>query len=332
QQQPVAESLMLGVGGLLSLAFPDRIAQRSKGTDCRYLLASGRAVNLPSGDPLLRHDYLVVAAMDAGKRDGRAYLAASISIDQIRETQAMQIENHSRVTWDGSTKSVLAREEERLGALILSTQLLSNPDKELTCQAMISGVRQMGLNSLGWSDSLLQWRERVASLREWQPDDGWPDLSDSSLLERMEEWLAPWLGGITKADQLKKLDLGGLLNSLLSWEQQQRLDRLAPVYLDMPSGTRKRLTYHAGHVPVLAVRLQELFGLQQTPTVCNGSVQVMLHLLSPAQRPIQVTQDLAGFWQRTYAEVRKELKGRYPKHYWPEDPYCAVATARVRPK
>ncbi|MCW8881388.1 MAG: hypothetical protein OQK92_03655 [Sedimenticola sp.] len=244
----------------------------------------------------------------------------------------MQIENHSRVTWDGSTKSVLAREEERLGALILSTQLLSNPDKELTCQAMISGVRQMGLNSLGWSDSLLQWRERVASLREWQPDDGWPDLSDSSLLERMEEWLAPWLGGITKADQLKKLDLEGLLNSLLSWEQQQRLDRLAPVYLDMPSGTRKRLTYHAGHVPVLAVRLQELFGLQQTPTVCNGSVQVMLHLLSPAQRPIQVTQDLAGFWQRTYAEVRKELKGRYPKHYWPEDPYCAVATARVRPK
>ncbi|MDF1529862.1 MAG: ATP-dependent helicase HrpB, partial [Sedimenticola sp.] len=319
QQQPVAESLMLGVGGLLSLAFPDRIAQRSKGTDCRYLLASGRAVNLPSGDPLLRHDYLVVAAMDAGKRDGRAYLAASTSIDQIRETQAMQIENHSLVTWDGSTKSVLAREEERLGALILSTQLLSNPDKELTCQAMISGVRQMGLNSLVWSDSLLQWRERVASLREWQPDDGWPDLSDSSLLERMEEWLAPWLGGITKADQLKKLDLGGLLNSLLSWEQQQRLDRLAPVYLDMPSGTRKRLTYHAGHVPVLAVRLQELFGLQQTPTVCNGSVQVMLHLLSPAQRPIQVTQDLAGFWQRTYAEVRKELKGRYPKHYWPED-------------
>jgi ATP-dependent helicase HrpB len=133
-------------------------------------------------------------------------------------------------------------------------------------------------------------------------------------------------------DHLKKLDLGGILKSMLSWEQQKNLDKLAPTHLDLPCGTRKRIEYHAGQPPILAVKLQALFGLQQTPTLCNGTVPVILHLLSPAQRPIQVTQDLAGFWQRTYAEVRKELKGRYPKHYWPEDPYTAVPTSRVRPK
>ncbi|TVO77633.1 ATP-dependent helicase HrpB [Sedimenticola selenatireducens] len=322
----------LGVGGLLALAFPDRIAKRASTADSRYLLVTGRAVQLPEGDPLSRHEYLVIAAMDAGKRDGRAYLAAPIAVDQIRETQETHIQTCSRVTWDPANRAVLAREEERLGAVVLSARLLPDPEFTLTCEAMLSGIRQMGIVSLPWSDETLQWRERVASVREWLPNDKWPDLSDVTLLDQLEAWLAPWLKGVTRVDYLKKLDLGGILKSMLSWEQQKNLDKLAPTHLDLPCGTRKRIEYHAGQPPILAVKLQALFGLQQTPTLCNGTVPVILHLLSPAQRPIQVTQDLAGFWQRTYAEVRKELKGRYPKHYWPEDPYTAVPTSRVRPK
>ncbi|MCW8890499.1 MAG: ATP-dependent helicase HrpB [Sedimenticola sp.] len=321
----------VSIGGLLSLAFPDRIAKRTGGADGRYLLVTGRAVRLPEGDPLVRHEYLVVAAMDAGKRDGRIYLASEVSLDQIRMTQARHIEQRAKVTWDESSQSVVAKEQESLGALILSSRDQPNPDHAEVAQAMLSGVRQLGLGALNWNDSLLQWRERVASVRGWQPHADWPDLSDDALLNQLEEWLLPWLNGITKAGQLKKLDLASLLNNRLTWEQQQTLDRLAPSSLEMPSGSRKKLIYQANSPPVLAVKLQELFGLQQTPAVNNGSVPVMLHLLSPAQRPIQVTQDLAGFWQRTYAEVRKELKGRYPKHYWPDDPYTAVATARVRP-
>ncbi len=332
QQETVNAYGVMRAGGLLSLAFPDRIAKRTGGSDIRYLLASGRAARLPEGDPLSRHDYLVVAAMDAGKRDGRIYLAAAISLDQIRAIQARQIQRVAKVTWDASSRSVVAREDELLGALTLSSYDLDEPDQALISQALLSGVRQSGLTLLNWNDSLLQWRERVASARAWQPDAGWPDLSDVTLMEQLDGWLAPWLNGITKAGQLKKLDLAGILNNLLTWEQQQLLNRLAPTYLDMPSGSRKKVVYHTNQPPVLAVKLQELFGLQQTPTVCDGAVPVMLHLLSPAQRPIQVTQDLAGFWQRTYTEVRKELKGRYPKHYWPDDPFTAVATARIRPK
>lgn len=322
----------VGVGGLLALAFPDRIAKRASTAGNRYLLVTGRAVQLPEGDPLSRHEYLVVAAMDAGKRDGRAYLAAPITLDQVIAVQAPHIQTCTQVIWDTARKAVLASEEERLGALSLSARLLLNPDLTLICEAMLSGIRQMGLVSLPWGDEAVQWRERVASVREWLPNDHWPDLSDAALLAQLDQWLAPWLRGITRAEQLKKLDLAGILKSMLSWEQQKELDRVAPVYLDLPCGTRKKIEYHAGQPPVLAVKLQALFGLQQTPSLCNGTVPVMLHLLSPAQRPIQVTQDLAGFWQRTYAEVRKELKGRYPKHYWPEDPYMAVPIARVRPK
>lgn len=320
-----------GVGGLLSLAFPDRIAQRRPGSDNRYLLTSGRAVQIPEGDPLARHDYLVVAALDAGRREGRAYLAAPITGDEIRDLQAPHISRTRRVTWDPAGEAVVAREEERLGAVVLATRPLREFDADENGRAMLTGLRQMGLSALPWNDELQQWRQRVMSLRCWLSDSDWPDLSDERLLETLEQWLGPWLSGISRREHLKQLDLGAILNSRFSWEQQQQLDRLAPVALPMPSGSRRRLRYQAGEPPVLAVKLQELFGLRQTPTVCQGQVNVMIHLLSPAQRPIQVTQDLAGFWDRTYAEVRKELKGRYPKHYWPDDPASAVPTARVRP-
>lgn len=322
----------LSVGGLLLLAFPDRIAQRCPGSNGRYLLASGRALLMPEGDPLGQHDYLVVAALDAGRREGRAYLAAPIGVDEIRDIQAQHIQVTQRVEWEAASQAVVAQEEERLGSIILSRRPLTRIDPETGCRAMLAGIRAMGLSVLPWSDSQLQWRQRVISLRSWLDQASWPDFSDTALLDTLEEWLAPWLDGISRREHLKRLDLYAILNSRLSWEQQQTLDKLAPATLLMPSGSRRRLNYQAGKPPVLSVRLQELFGLQETPTVCHGSVSVMLHLLSPAQRPIQVTQDLAGFWERTYAEVRKELKGRYPKHYWPDDPYSAAPTARVRPE
>jgi ATP-dependent helicase HrpB len=185
---------------------------------------------------------------------------------------------------------------------------------------------------LPWTPAAREWQARLCAVSRWLPEEAWPDLSDDALLRDLESWLAPWLDGISRLDHLKRLDLPGILRNRLDWRRQQELESLAPTHIRVPSGSLKRLAYPPGEAPVLAVRLQEMFGLLETPTVCRGRVPVMLHLLSPAQRPIQITQDLEGFWARTYSEVKKELKGRYPKHYWPDDPLQARATSAVRPR
>jgi ATP-dependent helicase HrpB len=195
---------------------------------------------------------------------------------------------------------------------------------------MLEGIRATGLQSLPWTRELEQWRARVAFVRAQDPAGDWPDLSDATLLETAATWLAPWLDGITRREQLARLDLRGALHGLLDWNARQRLDRLAPTHLTVPSGSRIALDYSSG-VPTLAVKLQEVFGLDESPRVADGRVPVTLELLSPARRPVQVTRDLESFWSRGYLEVRKELKGRYPKHYWPEDPRVATPTRRVRP-
>jgi ATP-dependent helicase HrpB len=195
---------------------------------------------------------------------------------------------------------------------------------------MLDGIRATGLQSLPWTRELEQWRARVAFVRAQDPAGDWPDLSDATLLETAGTWLAPWLDGITRREQLARLDLRGAVHGLLDWNARQRLDRLAPTHLTVPSGSRIALDYSGG-VPTLAVRLQEVFGLDESPRVADGRVPVTLELLSPARRPVQVTRDLESFWSRGYQEVRKELKGRYPKHYWPEDPRVATPTRRVRP-
>jgi len=227
---------------------------------------------------------------------------------------------------------VVARDEACLGRIILSSRALSEVDPQLQRQAMLEGIRQMGLAALPWDRESEEWLARLRCLRRWQPTADWPDVSEQALLAGLDQWLGPWLDGVTRKDQLKRLNLKTILSSLLQWDQQQRMDELAPTHIQVPSGSRKRLDYSDPEAPVLPVKLQEMFGLADTPRVCGGAVAVKLHLLSPAQRPIQVTQDLRGFWERTYQEVKKELKGRYPKHYWPDDPWTAVATARVRPK
>jgi ATP-dependent helicase HrpB len=319
------------VGLLLALAYPDRVARRREGGADRYQLANGRGARLAAGDPLMNHDWLVAAQLDAGASEGRIWLAAPVEPADLVTHLAARVQTVVEVGWDPRQAAVNARRERRLGALALDGAPLADADPEPLRRAMLAGIRWMGLDCLPWNRELRGWQARVLSLRGWFPDEGWPDVSDAWLLDRLDGWLGPWLDGITRREHLQRLDLAAALHGLLDPRLRSRLNELAPIHLQVPSGSRLRLRYVPGEPPVLAVKLQELFGLADTPRVAGGGIPVTLHLLSPAQRPIQVTQDLRGFWERTYVEVRKELKGRYPKHPWPDDPWIATPTRGTRP-
>lgn len=317
-------------GLLLAFAYPDRIAQQRAPGDVRYLLASGRGARLPDHEQRMRLPTLVVASLDAGEVEGMIYLAAPVDIDLLRQELDSHLRTEEVIRWDTRQQRVIALREERLGELVIDSAPLSSPDPEKIRGAMLEGIRQLGVGALPWTPEARDWQARVLSLRHWFPEEGWPDLSDAALQERFEEWLGPFLIDVTRREHLKRLDLLTILKSRLDWNQGRRLEEGAPTHLAVPSGSRLRLEYKPGESPVLAVKLQEMFGLADTPRVAWGRVPVTLHLLSPARRPIQVTQDLRGFWERTYAEVKKELKGRYPKHPWPDDPWNAPPTARTK--
>lgn len=318
-------------GVLLALAYPDRIAQRQPGHDARYLLANGRGALFPYPDPLGSEPYLVIADLDAGTQWARIDLAAPISMEDIERLDTARITHDEAVTWDTKTNAVRASRQRRLGALVLSEDALSKPEPALIADALLQGVRQAGLHTLAWTPELAQWRARVQFLRRVDgANSTWPDLSDEALLRTLAEWLGPYLHGITTLDRVTRLDLAQPLHGLLNREQQRQLDRLAPTHVTVPSGSHIRIDYETPDAPILAVRLQEMFGCKETPRVAGGRVPLMLHLLSPAKRPVQVTQDLASFWATTYQEVRKELRGRYPKHPWPDDPLTAPPTARAK--
>ena len=326
--EPSPDPTMVGL--LLALAYPDRIARRREGSADRYQLANGRGVRLAVDDPLNGNDWLVAAQLDAGLSEGRIWLAAPAALADLENHLAARISAVGEVAWDERQAAVIARRERRLGALVLSSETLPDADPALLRQAMRVGVRQMGLDRLPWTRDLRDWQARVLALRHWFPDEGWPEVADDWLTEHLAEWLEPWLDGITRREHLPRLDLAAALQSVLDGRLRPRLNELAPTHLTVPSGSRIRLQYPPGEAPVLAVKLQEVFGLADTPRIAGGRVAVILHLLSPAQRPIQVTQDLRGFWERTYAEVKKELKGRYPKHPWPDDPWNATPTRRTQ--
>jgi ATP-dependent helicase HrpB len=321
---------LLSVAQLLALAYPDRLAQRTE--HGRFRLANGRGALLDEADPLAVQPFLAIAQLDAGEIQGRVRLAAAISEAEIRQLPDIELESASAVVWDKRAQRVKAYAEERIGAILLACRPLADPDPNAVVNAMLQGVAEMGLGALPWNKQLRQWQMRVCWLGSLLNDSNWPDLSDAWLSSHLGDWLAPWLAGINSREQLQRLDLGGILQARLDWRQRQSLEREAPSHLQVPSGSRISLRYSAEAPPILAVRLQELFGLADTPRVCGGRVPVVLHLLSPAQRPMQITDDLAGFWKRTYPEVKKELKGRYPKHYWPDDPMQADATARAKPR
>jgi ATP-dependent helicase HrpB len=319
----------LSLGQLLALAYPDRIAQHTG--HARFRLVGGRAVRLSEEDSLAVEPYLVAAQLDAGEREGWVRLAAPISRQEITDLPDLCIEHQDQVYWDALSRRIRAQSLVSLGAVVLSRQPLRHPDPEALREALLQGITEQGFAVLPWSKGLRRWQARLCWLRQTLEADELPDLSDSWLLSHLREWLGPWLEGISQLSQLQRLDLEAILRSRLSWEQLRLIDQEAPSHLQVPSGSKIPLDYASGGAPVLAVRLQELFGLAETPRVGGGRVPVMLHLLSPAQRPMQITDDLGGFWQRTYPEVKKELKGRYPKHYWPDDPLQAIPTARAKP-
>ncbi|MEW6594270.1 MAG: ATP-dependent helicase HrpB [Thermodesulfobacteriota bacterium] len=320
-------------GSLVAAAYPDRIAQRRPGQPRHYKLATGRAAKLADHDRLALHEYLAVASLDAGKSEGRIFLAAPLDLAGLKEAMGTRIEIREEVAWDDAAGTVTALRQRRLGALVLESRPLAKPHPEAIQAAMVAGIARLGLEALPWSEAARGLQARIESLRRWQPEAEWPDLSDAHLAATVNDWLGPALTAIRSREQLGRLDLHAILLGLLPWEKQRSLDQLAPTHLTVPSGSRVRLQYHAdGSAPVLAVRLQELFGLAETPTVADGRIPVVLHLLSPARRPIQITQDLKGFWNSAYHEVKKELKGRYPKHHWPDDPWVAQPTSRAKPR
>ncbi|HLO03240.1 MAG TPA: ATP-dependent helicase HrpB, partial [Symbiobacteriaceae bacterium] len=313
-------------GLLLAFAYPDRIAQRR--STGRFLLSNGRGAAFPAFQPLADEPYLVIAELDDQGADGRIDLAAPIALADLREAFADQIQTEELVAWEGT--AVRARRRERLGALLLAESHLSNPDPALLLTALLEGIRTEGLALLPWSKAARQLQERLVFLHRFLPD--WPDATDQALLVTLAEWLAPHLAGAKSKGDLQRIDLTEALKGLLPWSQRAQLDELAPTHLTVPSGSRIPIDYSDPGAPVLAVRLQEVFGLLETPRIAGGRQPILLHLLSPAHRPVQVTQDLASFWRGAYFEVRKDLRGRYPKHHWPEDPLSAVPTSRAKPR
>ena len=316
-------------GLLLAFAYPDRIAQRRPGGERQYRLANGRGAFFAAPEPLAAADLLAVADLDGDRREARIFLAAPLAPADLEEHFADLIEATETVAWDGREQAVTARRQRRLGAVVLADEAAAPAPAAVTA-ALMRGVREMGLAALPWTAELENWRRRVAFLRRLE-GEAWPDLSDTALLAGLEDWLAPFAAGMARRAHLARLDLGAALRAVLPRERRQRLDAQAPTHLAVPSGSRVAIDY-AGDEPVLAVRLQEMFGLAETPAIAGGRVPLLLHLLSPAHRPVQVTRDLAGFWRVGYKDVRGDLRGRYPKHYWPDDPLRALPTARAKPR
>jgi len=318
------------LGLLLALAYPDRIAKKRDSGSERYQLANGRGARLLPGDPLSNYNWLVAAHLEAGLSEGRIWLAAPVNPADLQTHLADRLQTVSEVYWDEQQAAVRARQEQRLGELALTSAPLRDPDPDQVRSAMLAGIRQLGIDRLPWTPELRDWQARILSLRHWFPEAGWPDVSDAWLMAHLADWLEDRLDGISRRDHLPRLDLASALTHLVEGRARVSLNQLAPTHWQVPSGSRIRLHYQPGEPPVLAVKLQELFGLADTPRIAEGRIAVTLHLLSPAQRPIQVTQDLRGFWERTYPDVKKELKGRYPKHPWPDDPWTATPTRRTQ--
>ncbi|WP_417705637.1 ATP-dependent helicase HrpB [Pseudomonas sp.] len=325
------------LGCLLAFAYPDRIAQQRRAGGADYRLANGRAAQFGEADALMKHEWLVVADLGSrqGQREERIYLAADLDPALFERELAEQVEALDVLDWDEREGVLRAERQRKVGELVLERQALAALDEAARSRALVGLVRRKGLELLPWTPELRQWQARVALLRELdiqqQGQSEWPDLSDVALLASLEQWLTPYLGKVNRLSHFAGLDLPSILQTLLPWPLPQRLDELAPRALNVPSGSRIAIDYRE-HPPVLAVRLQELFGLAATPRIAGGRLGLKLHLLSPARRPVQVTQDLASFWANTYLDVKKDLKGRYPKHYWPDDPLIAEPTARAKPR
>jgi len=310
------------VGKLLIEAYPERIAKQTEKFSARYKLANGRMGKLQDHDGLLQKSWLAIATMDMGTNEGKIFSAVAVDEDDLLKHAK---ENES-VVWDKDRGMIAATIEKRIDTLVLSTRPVKEIDESLRIKTLCDALRDEGLKLLGWDEPQQQWQARVMGLRKWRPDESWPDATDQTLLNSAETWLAPYLLEVSKRADFQRLDLNAILTSILPWELQQQFNKLAPTKLEVPSGSMIALEYfNDGSAPVMKVRLQEVFGMLETPSVNEGRTKIILHLLSPGYKPVQVTQDLKSFWQTTYHEVRNELRRRYPRHHWPEDPWTAQA-------
>ncbi len=313
---------------LAAVAWPDRIARKSG--ELRYQLANGQRADLVPDHPCQGKEWLVAVALQQTESGLRIFTAESLDIEALKQAKPQLFREEIFLGWDNKEERVRAEKQQCLGAIVLKRQPLTDLSAEQKARCLLEGIRLHGLSCLQWNADSEQWLQRWRCAAEWLPELALPAADDATLLATLEQWLLPHLDGFSRLDELKRLPLLTILRNSLTWSQQQKLDELLPVYFTAPTGSRIVLRYEAGRSPVLAVRIQEMFGQRETPTVANGKVAVQIELLSPAKRPLQITQDLVAFWQGAYNEVKKEGKGRYPKHYWPDDPLQAMPTKTVK--
>jgi ATP-dependent helicase HrpB len=329
-QEPRASGDAMSPGLILSLAYPDRIA-KSRGAGGVFLLANGRGASVDPASPLAREPFLAVAELTGTAAQGRVLLAAPISLKEIEQRCAERIETRDDVAFDPASGSLRGRRSERLGALALAERQMPVVPSEENARRLADGLVRAGLHRLPWTKSLRQWRDRAMFLRRHLGAD-WPDLSDAALAERAGEWLAPMLHGKTALSDVSPDELTDAIQALIPWDMKRKIDAEAPTHFAAPSGSSVPIDYEAEEGPKLSIRVQELFGLGRHPSIAGGRVPLVVELLSPAHRPVQVTRDLPGFWRGSYAAVKTELKGRYPRHPWPDDPLAAPATRRAKPR
>ncbi len=316
---------------LLASAFADRIARR-RGQEGRYQLANGMGATLDADDALNRHEWLIAPLLLQGSAspDARILLALPLDIDALVTRCPHLLQQSDTVEWDEAQGTLKAFRRSQIGQLTLKVQPLAKPSEEELHQAMLNGIRDKGLRVLNWTPDAEQLRLRLHCAAKWLPEVDWPAVDEASLLENLEQWLLPQMSGIRSLRELKALDLSQALQNAMPWSLRQRLDSELPAHYTVPTGSRIAIRYHEDNPPALAVRMQEMFGEATTPTIAQGRVALVLELLSPAQRPLQITRDLSAFWAGAYREVQKEMKGRYPKHVWPDDPANTAPTRRTK--
>jgi ATP-dependent helicase HrpB len=321
----------LSVGALLALAYPERIAKNRGGAAGAFLLGNGRGANVDPASPLAREPFLAVAELAGTAAQGRILSAAPITLAEIEARFSDRIAAREEIVFDAASASLRGRRSRRLGAIALSDQPMPVAANDDTAQKLAAGIAGLGMHRLPWTKSLQQWRDRVMFLRASEGEE-WPDLSDAALAQAIDTWLAPVLAAKTALGDISADELNTAVRALLPWRLQRRLDAEAPTHFAAPTGSQVPIDYEAEGGPKISIRVQELFGLDRHPAIAGGKVPLLIELLSPAHRPVQMTRDLPGFWRGSYAAVRAEMRGRYPKHPWPEDPIAAQATRRAKPR
>jgi ATP-dependent helicase HrpB len=329
EPKPAAPERPPSTGSLLALAYPDRVARRRGGAG--YVLANGRGAMIDAAASLARAPFLVVAEIAGTAASGRILLAAAIAEDEIARRFADRMTIDDETFFDASAMALRVRRRKRLGALVLSDRPLAAAPSAHGVACLADGIASAGLACLPWTKALSQWRDRVMFLRAAEGEE-WPDLADAALLARREDWLTPLLDGRTAVNEIGAGELSDAIMGLLPWALRRRLDAEAPTHFIAPTGSSFAIDYEAEEGPKVAVRVQELFGLDRHPAIAKGRVALVIELLSPAHRPVQVTRDLPGFWRGSYAAVRAEMRGRYPRHPWPDDPIHAPPTRRAKPR